>query len=391
MSIEAKSVMTRHRKSFEAGKLVGEELKAGLRAPPRVVIAHLTVNHQQPRFLQGLREVLGSEVPVIGCSAQGVMGLGSVQEEGYAASVMALGGSSLSVSTARIDDIHEDTEGKGTLLAQQLLNGLDGAVPRATLLYYDPLAGADLEPFLGQLDQRLGAPVIGGASAHFFSAAMTTTYQYSGTEVLSKGAVALSLAGDFGLHMAYSSGVAPAGVEMTITKANGTMIEELDGRPAMDVWKEVTGSDGVEDPMANAAMAIGLPVDSEGSGHMIRAAFVFGLQDKGLVLQTAAPQGAQVQLYHRTQEDVLDGCRRLGDDLFEQIEGKALKAVLGFECGGRTLPFLGVDSTNAENKELQARLGEAAYCGMVGWGEIYPVGGKSRFHNYAFPVLALTD
>ncbi len=390
MTIEAKNVMTRHRKSFEGGQRAAEEIRAALTAPPKVVLAHLTVNHRQPRFLEGLRSVLGPDIPLLGCSGQGVMGGGTVVEEGYAASTLALGGDALRISTARIDAIQEDTQEKGRALAKQLREGLGGEPSRVTLLYYDPLAGADMSPFLQELDRGLEGAVIGGAAAHFFSATMTTTYQYFGTEVFSNGAVAVSLAGDFGVHLANSSGVSPVGLAMKITKASGTMIQEFDGRPAIDVWKEVTGNDGVEDPIANAALALGLPVEGGSKEHMIRAAFVLGL-DKGVMLQTAAPEGAVVHFYHRTQEDVLDGSRRLGDDLAAQLQGRSLKAVLGFECGGRTLPFLGTEATNQENGSLKARLGEAAYCGLIGWGEIYPVGGKTSFHNYAFPVLALSE
>ncbi|MCP6768701.1 hypothetical protein NL529_28060, partial [Klebsiella pneumoniae] len=90
--------LTRQRNSFEAGRSAGAEIVSSMPAAPRLVLSYLTVNHDQAQFLAGLRETLGPSVPVVGCSGQGVMGRGTVHEEGYAASLMALGGDGLEVA-----------------------------------------------------------------------------------------------------------------------------------------------------------------------------------------------------------------------------------------------------------------------------------------------------
>ena len=76
------------------------------------------MNHDQAQFLAGLRETLGPNVPIVGCSGQGVMGAGAVYEDGYAASLMALGGDGLEVAVARMDDVHVDTRSKGAAKTQ---------------------------------------------------------------------------------------------------------------------------------------------------------------------------------------------------------------------------------------------------------------------------------
>jgi hypothetical protein len=97
-------------------------------------------------------------------------------------------------------------------------------------------------------------------------------------------------------------------------------------------------------------------------------------------------------LHHRSVEDVLSGTRRMGTALARRLEGKQLRAVLGFECGARTRPFLGDEATLAENLELQRLLPDAdAWIGMMPWGEIYPTGSRPGFHNYSYPLLALAE
>lgn len=387
MAMWARSILSRERKSFTAGRDAGLALSKSPADKPKLLLVHLTINHRQERFLEGLRSVFGHDVPIIGCSGQGVMGRGAVYEEGYAASVLALGGE-LEVVTARIDEIAQETHAKGEQLARALRQQRHEP-PRLTLLYYDPLPGADVARLLQPLDRVLQGPVAGAAAAHFFSTVMTTTFQYFGSEVSSEAAVGVSLYGDFDAVLAYSRGVAPVGLEMTVTSSSGNFLYEFDGRPALDVWQELTGSSGPGDAIANAALALGVPDDELDGGWAIRAPYVLS-NAAGLMLQTPVAAGTKVAFYHRTVEDVLDGTAAMAEELKRRLQGRPLHAVIGFECGGRTAPFLGVDATNQENCQLQRHLStDAAYAGLVCWGEIFPAGGKTRIHNYAFPVVAL--
>ncbi len=391
MKIVAKNVLSRQRDSFQAGRQAAEEIRASLAQPPKLLLCYLTVNHDQQRFLAGLAEVLGSALPLIGCSGQGVMGRGAVHEDGYAASVMALGGDALEVAVTRVDEVQNDTHAKGRRLGSSLRSALSRP-PQVTLLHYDPLSGVDLNPLLAGLNQELEGPILGGAAAHFFGAALTTTYQYFGQEVFSHGAVAVSLAGDFSTEMVWSTGCAPVGIDMEVTRTAGNMLLELNGRPALTVWQEATGAVGKADVQAVSSLAIGVPPQPGEQGHLIRAAFVFDPDAKGILLSAAVPTGTRVTLFHRTVEDVLEGAARMGRELSERLQGKQLCAVLGFECGGRTRPFLGVEATNQENIALQAAVGpDAEWGGVICWGELFPVGGRPAFHNYAFPLLALAQ
>lgn len=391
MKIIAKGVLSRQRNSLEAGRGAGAEISASLPAKPKLVLCYLTVNHDQVQFLAGLREALGPNVPIVGCSGQGVMGRGAVYEDGYAASLMALGGDGLEVAVARVADVHLETRDKGATLGQTLREQ-HTSPPKICIMHYDPLSGVDLDVLLSGVGPQIEAPIMGGAAAHFFNAAMTTTYQYFGQEVLSKGAVAVSLAGDFTAEMGFSTGCAPVGYELTVTKVEGNMILEFDGRSALEVWRELTGASGLLDIMASSSVAIGVPVSGVEGGHLIRAAYVFDEKLNGMLLGAAVPEGTVVTLYHRTVDHALTGAARTGEELAGRLAGKQLRAVLGFECGGRTRPFLGMDATNEENRALQGRVGQdAEWAGVICWGELFPIDGKPGFHNYTFPLLALAE
>ena len=110
------------------------------------------------------------------------------------------------------------------------------------------------------------------------------------------------------------------------------------------------------------------------------------------MLQAGVEPGTKVMLYHRTIAAVLDGTRRVARDLAQRLQGKRVRAVLGFECGARTAPFLGEEATLAENLELQNILApDAEYTGVVVWGELFDVGGRPAFHNYTYPLLVIAE
>ena len=112
----------------------------------------------------------------------------------------------------------------------------------------------------------------------------------------------------------------------------------------------------------------------------------------GIVLQAGIEPGTKVMLYHRSTAEVLEGTRRVARDLVQRLAGKRVRAVLAFECGARTAPFLGEEATLAENLELQHTLApDAEYAGVVVWGELFPVGGRPAFHNYTYPLLVIAE
>jgi hypothetical protein len=389
MTLRARSYVTEARSSGSTGSSLGDQIRTDLGADVKVVIAYMTVNHDQGAFLQGLRGALGDAVPIVGCSGQGVIARGCVREEGYAASVLALGGDSIECATASVEEIGEDTHAKGRALGAAL-RAQSRVPPKYIVLHYDPLVGANMDAFLDGLHREIECPVTGGAAAHTIDVSMARTFQYAGDKVLSGAAVAVALAGDVHFEGGISMGCAPVGVQMVVTRSEGNRLLELDGRPALQVWQQITQvSPEHLDSGSTAALAIGVP---SYDGHLIRAAFMLDIERGGIVLQAGIEPGTKVMLYHRTTAAVLDGTRRVVRELVDRLSGKKIRAVLAFECGARTAPFLGEEATLAENLELQHTLApDAEYAGVVVWGELFPVGGRPAFHNYTYPMLVIAE
>jgi hypothetical protein len=380
--------------SRDAGRAAGEAIARQFGADrPKAAIVYMTMNHDQPVVLEGLRAALGPGVPVLGCTVQGVVSNGELTEEGLAVGVMAFGGSALNCTAAIEREVQQDTRAKGRALAQSLKRGLD-AHPKIVITLYDPLCGLDVETLLEGMRLELDCPLVGGGAGQPWGPPVQT-FQFWNEEVLSHGAVALAFDGPFSTEIGICHGAAPTGIKSVVTKANGNQVLEIDGRRASEVWRQATGceeSDLVHQSHM-ASWAIGLERKSATvSDRVIRGAFGFVPETGAMVLQAAIPEGSDVMVYHRTSETVLKGTETMAQDLARRVAGRQPWAALGFECAARTYPFLGPANTLKEHQALRAATApEAPWLGMMAWGEIGPCNGQPAFHNYTYPVVLFLE
>lgn len=389
------SVFSEELESLDAGRGAAEALLARFGEDrPKVAVVYATMNHEQPEVLAGVREALGKDVTLLGCSVQGVVSNDELTEDGLALGIMGFGGSDVRYAAAFEREIQEGSGEKGRRLAQSLKRELGGE-PKVIFLFYDPLCGIDVEAMLEGMRLEVDCPLVGGAAGQPWGPPRQT-FQYWGEEVFSHGVVALALAGSFDCEIGICHGTAPTGISSVVTKASGNQIIEIDGRRAADVWRETTGCRD-EDMIHQshlAAWAVGVEIQGPGgrTERVIRGAFGFDQTTGAIILQAAVPEGTKVMLHHRAIENVLSGTASMGSGLAERLAGRTPWAVMGFECAARTFPFLGPSNTRKEHESLRAQVAPSApWFGMMAWGEIGPCAGRPAFHNYTYPLVVLTD
>lgn len=355
--------------------------------PAKVVIAYSGVAYDQERLIAALCERYPG-VPVVGCSTQGFsMDRLSLESDRFLV-IAELGGSDLAARSAHVEDLRPDPYAAGRALADQL-----GPVTRAdqtTLLWYDPLGGADVQATLRGLADG-GCPIVYGGAAGQPWGHMVETYQYADGRAMTRGAVAMriegpTLVGDF------THGAESLGLELTVTLAEGNIIRELDGKPALDLWCEQLGvsPEREVENTSNWALGVRPPDGVSYEGLVTRAPFGLDPAQKTLILQAPIPTGSRVQVCIRTQSAVYDGAMAMGERLGRALVGRNPLLALSFECGARPAPFLGTEAARQEVIEVQRRLAcRVPWFGMYAWGEIAPVGPRSDFHNFTFPLGVL--
>ena len=238
------------RGATEAAEAVRRELGT---TPDLAVVfaagAHLSAAETS---LAALHAALSPEV-LIGCGAGGVLGQGREVEAGTAISVWA---ATLGDGSAR--PFHADVAGDGE---EGVLVGLpDCPAGSSLIMLADPFSF----PTDGVLDglARIApaVPVLGGlASGRTADGAAAL---FLGDEVRNRGAVGVVLE-DVAMVPCVSQGAAPLGREMTITAADGNVIRELAGRPAVQALEEAIAELGVADrARLSGGLLLGIVIDS---------------------------------------------------------------------------------------------------------------------------------
>jgi small ligand-binding sensory domain FIST len=176
---------------------------------------------------------------------------------------------------------------------------------------------------------------------------------------------------------------------LTVTRAEQHWVLELDGRPALDVYREVVGGPLAEDLRRAAAFVlVALPRDPaaplEPGGYLVRNLAGFAAERSAFALPEPVARGDQIAFVQREPEAAREDLKRV----LEQLEDPTPALGLYFDCCARGASFFGVPGLEAAY--LQNALGAAPLAGMFGSCEIGPIAGRPELLTYT-GVLALLD
>lgn len=270
----------------------------------------------------------------------------------------------------------------------------EGFPHRTGVMLLDPLSGNAEEATLMCAGLMGDGPVrlAGGAAGD--DLAMKTTHVGLAGRVASDAIVVAAIFSKKPLGIGVSHGHAPLSGPLEITRAEGAVVYEIDGRPAWDVWKEHT---------AEAAQAAGIDPDAlssddvgafllrfeaglaNGSEYKIRAPLARG-DDGSLSFACGVPQGAVVRITESTADRQVDSAIEAANRARAQLDAEPAGAIV-FDCICRNL-ILGERFDDAVHGVSKA-LGGAPVAGFETYGEIaLDVGDMSGFHNTTTVVLA---
>ncbi|HEY0137470.1 MAG TPA: FIST N-terminal domain-containing protein [Nannocystis sp.] len=383
--------------SFAAGATAGraalEQARSHAPVDPVAAIVYSTVLYDQEAVLRGVRSVLPG-ARIVGASTQDISRTGDVESGDRVVGVAVLGGSGITARSAYAPNVSKDPANAARMLAEQL-----GPPPEPDgpplLLWYDPLTGINVDTLIAGLRAAGYTRILGGGAGQPWGP-VYRTYQYFEGRVTRDSAVVLRLGGAVDFVHDLTHGTDTLGLELEVTAAEGNVISAIDGRPALDVWREQLGlgDEDILDIEATAAWALGVSVTMEPGhdyeGPITRSVFGFRTKTREVVLQAPIPAGTQVQVCHRTPEAVFDRAAVMATRLHTRLAGRSPVLALSFECAARARPFLGEELTRREIGRMQAILGEdLPWLGMYAWGEVAPVGPSTYFHNYTFPLAIL--
>lgn len=353
---------------------------------PALVMVFTSPRYDLPRLLAAIRSVAG-DAPLVGETGSGSMIRDRFLSPGAGVGVLAITAGGYRFGVASVGNISEDLDGAGQEVARASRAAAGPGAHAAVVLFADALAG-DLQ-HLVQGVYRVTGPrvaIVGGAAGD--DQKFVSTSVFHDGRVIKSGAVALWIASDHPLKVVTRHGWRPIGVPMLVTRAEGTTVLELGGRPAGDAYEAQLGlSPGQLTPENFWGTSIRHPfglLQPDGSA-VIRVARS-KTPEGGLRIQGClAPDGSAIQVMSGDTDSLLD--------VVDDVAQEALAAVpepgvlIAFSCAAR----IGIyrDRAAEEAQRLRAAAGSVPTFGVYCCGEFARTAGVLATHNASLTALAL--
>jgi len=183
----------------------------------------------------------------------------------------------------------------------------------------------------------------------------------------------------------------PFGPERLVTRVDGTLVQELDGERALDVYRRYLGP--LADELPGSALLFPLAlVSSDGAPMVVRT--ILGIDEPAGALRFAGdvPHGGRVRLMRASTDRLLDGAPQAARAARTAMGDVPPAAMLCVSCIGRRVVLR---SRIAEEMEEVAQAADGAVlAGFYSNGEIAPPDGASHvalFHNQTMTVTAFGE
>ena len=371
----------------ECGAAIRAQL--GARAADLVVVFPST--HHRAR-LDRVADLLAARLPArvtIGCAAGGVIGGGREIEHECALAVTAAVLPGVEVRPLCIAG--SDVPGRDESAAWVERVGVppDGAAH--FILLSDPFT-CDTGAVLRGLDRAYPfGSKIGGLASGGRDAGQHVLYLDG--RALRSGMVGIVVTGDVVVDTVVAQGCRPIGVPMFVTRSDEDLLLELDGRPAIDVLREVYEQlPAADQKLARDSLFLGIAMTAHLQEYR-QGDFLIRTLTGADASRGAVAVGAQVRDNAVVQFHLRDAATSAADLEALLVRYKASEratqpaGALLFSCLGRGVQLYG--RPDHDSAMFRRFVGDIPLGGFFGNGEIGPVHGITQLHGYtsAFAVF----
>jgi methyl-accepting chemotaxis protein len=386
-----------HAVSSSTGPEAGADLVTSLREKlgadrPALVVCFSSMSQPLGEVLAAVKRAFDG-VAVVGSSTAGEF-TESGEHSKSAVAVAIVG--DFQAHATMVTGVRADAEKAALTLAEGAPPRAPGYPHRTAILFFDGLAGVGEELTL-TCASALGPDVqIAGAAAGD-DWQIAGTLVGAGGEAAVDGAALAVLDSRVPLAIGVAHGHKSTGRRARVTKSEGSVVHELDGKPAWVRYAELTKDLGVADHQ----------VDPEGITDAGERLQFFSWYQTGIALggsyknrsplgktdgdaiafACGIPVGTELEILHSNNQAQVDSARAAAEEARARLGGAKVAGALVFECACRKV-YLG-QRFDVAPEAVAAALGDAQIAGFEAYGEVaLNVGDFSGFHNATTVVLA---
>ena len=323
----------------------------------------------------------------VGVSTAGEISNGGVSNDSAVITALRFEGGEFSVAATDLAGM-ADSHAAGRRLAEQLA----GPGLKAMLLLSQGVAVNGSELIAGALSALDPDVLLTGGLAGD-NGAFARTWALLDDQVSERRVLALGFRGE-SLTFSHGSfgGWQSFGPARRATRAAGNVLYELDGEPALDIYKRYLGEYADDLPASGLLFPFAILSDSREETGLIRTLLAVSEAEGSLTLAGDIPQDGFLKLMHASTEALVDGAEAAANAARALAQANEPALAILVSCIGRKL-VMG-DRVDEEVEAVGAVFGQTCtLTGFYSYGEISPFLGTAecKLHNQTMTITCLSE
>jgi hypothetical protein len=357
---------------------------------PQAGILFAAIDFEHALILKQIHQVF-PKLELIGCTTDGEMSskLGFQQDS---LTLMLFCSDTVQISAGVGYETQENPTAAAQQAVQQAVQQTNSAEPKLCIAlpssYTANGSTTSGEGMMAGLILALGeqVPVLGGTAGDQYR--FKTTYQFFRTEVLTDALPILIFSGDLQFSYGAACGWTPMGSKGVVTKASGTVVYEIDGKPAVEFYQRYLGDrpPAAENPLAVYESGR----DGADSSYYMRVPNASDAEVGSIHFLCDIPEQALVQLTDVSRDILIAATKTSFQTALSRYPGTTPAAVLLFSCCCRRW-LLGTRAKEEYQVVKDALATTLPACGFYTYGEFSPLEpqGKTYYHQETFVTLLI--
>ncbi len=181
------------------------------------------------------------------------------------------------------------------------------------------------------------------------------------------------------------------GVERLVTKSNNNVLYELDGKPALALYKTFLGELASELPSSGLLFPLNLRIEKD-SEPVVRTILGVDEATQSLTFAGDIPEGSHVRLMKANFDRLIEGASGAAKNSLLNFPGQTPSLSILISCVGRKLVLKQIIEEEVE--AVAEVLGkQTTLCGFYSYGEISPFSpeAKCELHNQTMTITSFSE
>lgn len=327
---------------------------------------------------------------MIGCSGAGEISQSVILDNSLVVSIVKFAKTSITIVKSSIHDAQDSFKSGEKIATDLSKNKL-----KSIFVLSDGLKvnGTELVKGLNSVAKK-DVVITGGLAGD--GKRFEQTWAIFNGEVLTNTVVAAGFYGDY-VQVGHASkgGWDMFGPERRVTRSKGNILYELDGQPALKLYKEYLGERAQGLPATGLLFPLAIRKDDGDTHQLVRTILAVDENEQSLTFAGDIPMGYLAQLMRANFDRLIASASEAGDVAIQRMLKEKSNAgpvlAIAISCVGRRL-LLGERTEEETESMLETLPAGSKQVGFYSYGELSPYAtGNCDLHNQTMTVTTISE